>query len=338
METLNSAIVGCGAIYANHADAVINSKKAKLAAVCDIDKKKLAAAADKYKCKGYDDYTELLKDDNIQVIHICTPHYLHAPMAIEAMRKGKHVLTEKPMAISVEEAEKMINVSNETGMKLGVCFQNRYNTTSMKIYELLKTGNAGKIKGAKGWMTWYRDEEYYKGSNWRGTWEKEGGGVLINQSIHTLDLLNWFIGDIASLRANVDTRMLEGIIEVEDTADALLKTKDGTSALFYATNCYCINSPVEIEIICEKAVIRLSDSLIIKYNDGRKEEILNINKASGEKAYWGLSHSLLIEDFYDSILENREFLVNGYEGIKTIKIIKAIYESSKSKRFVETGL
>ncbi len=247
---IKAAIIGCGAIYQNHAGSIIESDKARLEAVCDIDATRLEAASRKYMCRAVADYREILDDPAINMVHICTPHYLHAPMAIEAMRKGKHVLTEKPMAISVEQAEEMIKVSSETGMRLGVCFQNRYNQMSRKILDIIRSGEAGGLKGAKGFVTWYRSEDYYRNSGWRGTWEKEGGGVLINQSIHTLDLLNWFAGgDIKSLKASVDTRRLEGVIEVEDTADAFMKTKTGAPVLFYATTGYCANSRVEMEIV-----------------------------------------------------------------------------------------
>lgn len=191
MKKLNSAIIGCGSIHTVHAEALVSSAHANLYAVCDIDEARASNSAEKYNCRAFSDYHEMLNDSNIDVVHICTPHYLHAPMAIAAMKSGKHVLCEKPIATSTGDAEEMIRVSRETGKKLGICFQNRYNTTSQKIKDTLVSGKAGKILGAKAFVTWHRDKSYYDSGEWRGTWEKEGGGVLImgdgdNYSIHGL--------------------------------------------------------------------------------------------------------------------------------------------------------
>lgn len=334
MDKMNSAIVGCGAIFSNHADAVAASDRAKLYAVCDRNVERARAASEKYGCRYYSDYQQLLRDEQVKVIHICTPHYLHAPMAIEAMRSGRHVLTEKPMAIRSHDAEEMIRVSKETGKILGVCFQNRYNSTSLKIKELLKSGETGGVMGVKATVTWHRDEKYYTESGWRGTWEKEGGGVLINQSIHTLDLLQWFMGEVDAIKGNVDIRLLENVIEVEDTADALIKFKNGTHALFFASNCYAANAPVEIELICEKAVIRLSEGLTVKYADGKTETYTEKDAATGAKAYWGSSHKALIDDFYDCLVEGKKFSVPGMQGITALKMIEAIYASSKNGEYI----
>lgn len=335
MSVLNAAIIGCGTIFEKHAEAVAGLEKARLYAVCDIDAEKAEKAAKQYGCRCFTDFCEMLEDDAINVVHICTPHYLHAPMAIKAMERGKHVLTEKPMAISVRDAGEMIRVSRKTDKTLGVCFQNRYNATSMKIREVLRSGKAGKILGAKAIVTWSRSGEYYTESGWRGTWEKEGGGVLINQSIHTLDLVQWFMGEIDGIKAHVDTRLLKGIIEVEDTADATITFKSGSSCIFFATNNYAVNSPVEIEIICENAVLKLRDILDISYSDGSEEHISEAEKAAGQKAYWGDSHKYLIGDFYEGLLKGKKFALDGEEGIVAIKMIDAIYRSSKTNDYVQ---
>jgi UDP-N-acetyl-2-amino-2-deoxyglucuronate dehydrogenase len=251
------------------------------------------------------------------------------------MQSGRNVFTEKPISISSSGAEEMIRVSAETGKKLGVCFQNRYNNTSVKLKELLDSGKLGRIIGAKAFVTWQRGEEYYASGDWRGTWDKEGGGVLINQSIHTLDLLQWLLGDIDKLKGTADTRLLGKVIEVEDTAEATIIFKNGATALFYATNCYVANSPVEIEIICEKAQIKLTGDLTINYNNGEVETISQIDVKTGKKAYWGSGHSIIINDYYMRLLNGKDIAVDGKQAIKTIKIIEAIYESSKMGKFVE---
>jgi UDP-N-acetyl-2-amino-2-deoxyglucuronate dehydrogenase len=335
MDTFKVGIIGCGALHSIHADTIIKNPKTKLVAVADIDENKAKETSIQYGCEYFTDYKELLKQENIDAVHICTPHYLHAPIAIEAMRAGKHVLSEKPMSISVSDAEELIKVSEQTGKRHGICFQNRYNTTSQRIKEVLASGKSGKILGGKAFVTWHRDENYYLSSDWKGTWEKEGGGVLINQAIHTLDLLQLFMGDIDSLKASIDTRLLQKFIEVEDTVDATIKFRNGATALFYATNCYCVDSPIEIELICENAKIKLAEELIISYNDGTTEHLSDVEKATGEKAYWGSSHEVLIEDFYNELQSGGKFKIDGEQGIKTIKIIQAIYESHKKGEYVE---
>ncbi|HEY5561686.1 MAG TPA: Gfo/Idh/MocA family oxidoreductase [Clostridiaceae bacterium] len=334
MKKLNSAIIGCGSISSLHIDAIVKSEKTNLYAVCDVDGDKALEVAGKYGCKSFLDYKEMLKDENIDVVHICTPHYLHAPMAIEAMKAGKHVLTEKPMAIATLDAEEMIKVSQSTGKQLGVCFQNRFNTTSQKIKEILDSGKVGKILGGMAFVTWHRDESYYNSGAWRGTWNQEGGGVLINQAIHTLDLLQWFMGDVSKIKATVDTRMLKDVIEVEDTAEATIIFRSGANALFYATNCYCIDAPVRIELVCEKAKIRLEEDLTIKYDNGEIEYFTDADKATGEKAYWGCGHKVLINDFYNKLLDGKDFDIDGKQGIKVVKLFNAIYKSNKVKEFV----
>jgi predicted dehydrogenase len=332
---LKVAIVGCGAISSNHADALTKDEHVNLVCVCDINKERAAKVADKYKCRYYTDYSRMLKNEEIDVVHICTPHYLHASMSIEAMKSGKHVLTEKPMAISVSDAQSMIRVSKETGKRLGVCFQNRYNATSVRIKETIESGEAGKVIGAKGLVTWHRDAAYYTNSGWRGSFKTEGGGVLINQSIHTLDLLQWFLGDIDKIKGSSDTRLLEDAIEVEDTAEATIKLCNGASAIFYATNCYAADSPVEIEILCEKAVLYLKDDLTIKYKNGESTYVTDADKATGEKSYWGSGHKLLINDFYTKLINGTKFSIDGEQGITAIKLIHAIYASEKKKQYVK---
>lgn len=334
MSKLRAAIIGCGAIHKTHAQAIIDNPNAELVSVVDIDAEKAEQSAKLYNCRYFTDYKDMLNDKEIDVVHLCTPHYLHAPMAIDSMLAGKHVLTEKPAAIKSSDVMRMAEVSKNTGKSLGVCFQNRFNNTSARIKEILSSGKAGKILGAKAMVTWKRDEEYYASGYWRGTWEMEGGGVLINQSIHTLDLLQWFCGDVVKIKGSYDTRLLKHVIEVEDTAEATLIFKNGSAGLFYATNCYAAHSPVEIEIICENALIKLSDNLTITYKSGETEHVSDSLSSVPGKSYWGSGHAVLIDEFYNCILEQRPFLIGPEEGVKTIKLIEGIYESAGTGEYV----
>lgn len=331
---LSTAIIGCGRIFSTHADALKKSTHTNLKAVVDIIEHRAAEMAKKYGCVYYTDYRELLKRNDIDVVHICTPHYLHYPMSIDALNSGKHVLLEKPMAINVEDAKEIIKTSKETGKKLGVCFQNRYNPTSVWIKQFIDSGKAGRIISCRAFLTWFRTEDYYNSAEWRGTWSMEGGGVLINQAIHIIDLIQWFIGEVDQLKAAIDTRLFKDTIEVEDTADITITFKNGARCLFFAANGYTMNAPPFLELHCEKAVIRLNDDIFVTYPDGREEFIKNPAKASGSNAYWGLSHEKLIEDFYSSLVAGKSFKIDGEEAIRAVEIVNAAYKSSRTGEFI----
>lgn len=336
MGKMGVSIIGCGTIYKNHGDALRNNDYCELVSVVDINEDRAIKASEHYGCKYHTDYLEMLKDDKVQIVHICTPHYLHGPMAIEAMKAGKHVLVEKPVSLNPEEGREVAKVAKETNRHLGVCFQNRYNPTSVKVMEIIGNSVLGKVKGIKGIVTWYRDEPYYSNSPWRGKWSTEGGGVLINQSIHTLDLLQWFGGKIEKVLGNVDIRTLNNVIEVEDTADATLFFENGARGIFYATNCFTTNSAVEVDIHLEQGSLRISDNeLTLTLNGNRETIAVDLNSDTGEKSYWGKSHDDLIKSFHKAVAENN---FNGYisasEATKSLEIIEKIYQSSKERKSI----
>jgi predicted dehydrogenase len=333
MERLGAAVIGCGAISPLHANAIAELDGVTLVAVVDKDKNKAEQAAAAYGCEVLTDYRSILDRTDIQVVHVCVPHHLHAEIAIACLKAGKHVLSEKPMAESLAAAERMLAVAEQSVGQLGITFQNRYNDTSLRIKEILDSGSLGKLICMKGAVTWYRDSQYYTSSDWRGRWASEGGGVLINQTIHTLDLLQWFGGKITSVKGSVTTDVLEQVIEVEDTAHACFDFESGARGLFYATNAYLVNSPVELELVFEQGILTQRRDNLYLYQDGQ-ETLLTEPAASagGAKSYWGSSHVRLIADFYKHIREGRPFWINGAEGLKALEMIFAIYRSSDSRR------
>lgn len=324
MKKTGAAIIGCGNIFPIHADAVSEGMDQQLQMVIDIDERKAEAAAKKYDCHYDTDYLNLLQNRDIEVVHLCTPHYLHGSMANSLMQAGKHVLTEKPMGMSLQQCRGMNAVARETQCYLGVCFQNRYHDTSMKMKTLIQSGEMGRILGARAFVTWFREESYYNCSAWRGTWDKEGGSLLMNQAIHTLDLLQWLLGDVADVRGTTSTHFLSEIIETEDTAEALLTFQSGARALFYASNAYTSNAPVYLEVLCEHGSMVLNGDLTVKWEDGRTETYRD-DPPSGYKSYWGTGHRKLIHDFYHCVNNQLPFPVNGNEGSKVIGIIERIY-------------
>ncbi|NLL69531.1 MAG: Gfo/Idh/MocA family oxidoreductase [Epulopiscium sp.] len=327
---MNAAIIGCGAIHEMHARAIMALPNANLKAVVDCNEERAKQAAEKYDCKAYVDYKEMLKDSEIDVVHLCTPHYLHGVMAIDAMGAGKHVLTEKPIAINIQQGEEMIKVSKETHRHLCVCFQTRYRNSSLKVKEILDSGKLGAIKGIKGILTWYRSEEYYTGSHWRGKFETEGGGVLINQAIHTLDLMQWFGGEVEAIKGHVDTRVFQDVIEVEDTADAQLYFKNGARGIFFATNGYSDNAPIQMEIHCEDGILRIEDESLFLIQNDEKKALAHNQPLEGAKGYWGNSHKKMIERFYRGIQNHDDSIyVTGEEGLKALQLIEVLNKSSR---------
>ena len=207
-------------------------------------------------------------------------------------------------------------------------FQNRFNQTSVKAREVLDSGMLGRIKGIKGIVTWYRDSSYYTESGWRDDRERAGGGVLITQALHTLDLMQWFCGEAERIKGYADTRCFRGVIEVEDTAEATIWFKNGARGIFYATVCFTDNSPVVIEIHCEKGFLTIWDGELYLARDGKRELLARDQLASGEKAYWGLSHEKLIKHFYKCILQDTADYISVPDAYVSVEMAMGIYESS----------
>lgn len=330
MNKLKSAIAGCGSIAPLHANSVEN-----LVAVCDPDSAKTA----KYPaCKAYASYEDMINAGGFDVLHICLPHYLHAPAAIYALRHKIHVLCEKPMAISVQECEDMNAAATENGVTLGVIFQNRYNAGSLLVKQNITSGKLGAVKS--GWLkvTWFRDENYYTQSGWRGKWQTEGGGVLINQSIHTFDLMNYFLANkLKYVNAAIFNRA-HPAIEVEDVAEGVICYENDVKISFYANTYHPYDSPIVLELICENGIVNITgDTTTITYNDGTKETVqpeTDTTLPKGAKSYWGISHSKQIAAFYAELAANKKPEISGAEALKTQKLICGIYESAKTgKRF-----
>ena len=324
----NACIVGYGAIGPVHAEAVSCAEGAALYAVCDNDADKLALCRQKYNVRVYGDYAEALADKDVDVIHICTPHYLHRDMAVQAMQAGKDVVLEKPAAMNTAEFAEIQAAQAETGRKVCLMLQNRTNTGIQTLKELAKDPALGKLIGIEGAMTWHRDAAYYQSGLWRGTWAQEGGGLLINQAVHLIDLFSYLGEGIQTVRANISTKYLDGVIEVEDTADALLGMPNGVRGCFYATNAYNGNKPFRIELQFENALFRYADNRLYKITDN-VEIIACDNMHMPGKRYWGAGHQCVISQFYHS-LENGGGYLSLKDGLNTMKALFAFYESAKA--------
>ena len=325
---MKAVIVGCGNIGAVHAESIRRLEGASLCAAADIRPERAASYAEKYGCRAYASLEEMLEKERPDVLHICTPHYLHVPMTAYALQRGIHVFCEKPPVISEEQLDALTRAAAEGPGRAGFCFQNRYNPGVLFIRELLASGRLGKIKGARGIVTWNRGEAYYTQSGWRGRLETEGGGALINQSIHTMDLLGVFLGKPVSVEAQTANHHLPGVIEVEDMMEAYIRYADA-AACFYATTAYTEDAPPLIELSCEKGIVRMEDpEVTIIWPDGRREHPETVRKQALGKSYWGSGHLDCIADFYRCLRTGERF-AQDLDGVRdTIRLMLAAYRSA----------
>lgn len=332
-----AAVIGCGDISTVHFEALSALENAELVAVCDTDPERLAAAAAAHGVPGYADYLDMLQEVRPDVVHVCTPHHLHASVAADCLERGVNVIVEKPLAHTLEEGQRLIEVAERSPARIGVCFQNRYNATSQAMHELLDGGTLGQVVGASATVMWHRDGSYYRNRPWRGTWAEGGGGLMMNQAIHTVDLLQWLVGDVAKVEGRASTRSLGGVIEVEDTAEFVAEHVNGARSVFYATLANAVNAPVTLDIVTEKATLSLRGDLTVSYADGTVEVIQERVAETGGRSYWGVSHQLLIADFYATLGEPGQFWINPAEAAKSLGIIKNIYAQSYPDMLEKVG-
>lgn len=328
---LKVGIIGCGNIFTMHSTSVAHLPCAELVGVCDVKKDRADAAAQKYNCKAYYDYKDLIKKELIDVVHICVPHYLHPIITRYALEQDVNVLCEKPMAIKMEDALYNVALAEKQNLKYGVIFQCRFNDSAKLVKETLLSGKLGKIISARVVLTWCKPDSYYSLSDWKGTWDKEGGGVIIDQAIHSLDLANWFIDDEPiSVQAHLSNRG-HSIMEVDDTGEGFIRYKNGATLSFWAMNNYGCDEPIEIRLYCEKGkAVMTYDNATITLDNGEvltaKTTTDGIEYENG-KDYWGFQHIREISDFYEAVLLDREPKISGKEALKIQKLICEIYKN-----------
>ena len=316
---MKTALVGLGSIGKVHAE-VLGELGIVPVAVCDTDVKKL----NNFQCeKKFIDYFEMLDKEHLDVVHICTPHYLHADMIIAALERDINVLCEKPLCIKEEDIKRIIESEKKSRAILGVCHQNRYNSENKFVKDYIKDKN---VLGAFGSMVWARTKEYYSSADWRGTWLKEGGGVLINQALHTLDLLIWFVGEPDNIYSSISNYSLQGVIEVEDTASIIASGK--ADFTFFATNASTVEFPVNISLKTDDEQIFICQQKVIV---GDKEYNFEKDSRIYGKCCYGSGHKGLFEDFYDKAKRGEKFWIDGKEASKVIKAILTAYKQNGYK-------
>lgn len=357
---LRFGIIGCGAIGPTHAGAIRQIADAELVAVADRDTNRAEEMARKFEVtRVYDSDRALLADPEIDAVCLCTPSGVHGEGAVAALEAGKHVIVEKPMEVSLEACDRMIAAEDATGKKLAVISQHRFDAATLLVKEAIDNGKIGRLVLADAQVKWWRTQGYYDSGDWRGTWALDGGGALMNQGVHTVDLLQWLAGGVQSLFAYTRTAAHERI-EVEDVAVAALTFENGAVGTLTATTAAYNGYPVRIDLYgTEGTAVLEGDRLrLLKLKDGEEyrseeaaEHALSVARggtasvqneattrltapsgapAAEPGAVWGDAHRAQIEDFIRAIRTGGKPLIDGREGKRPVEIILGVYRSSRS--------
>lgn len=337
-EKIGYAVVGLG-VGMSHVKAVLKSENAELVAVCDLRQERLDKAVElKPETLAYLDFDEMLKNPDIDIVSICVPSGLHAELAVKAMEAGKNVLVEKPIDITVDAAMKIEEARVRTGMKAGVIHQNRNNANMKPIKEAVDSGKIGKVFYGDFAVKWHRTQEYYnRDGGWRGTWEMDGGGSLMNQAVHTVDLMQWLMGDVESITSIA--KIYNHDINTEDFTASLITFKSGATAVFTSSTCIYPGLCTGIRVYGTKGSIEAdSDKLLTwKFVDAPEdEEAKMLADYAGNGAAAALDPNLCTGHF--SMVENMILAVKNdvdpqilpLEAIKSVRIVNAVYESART--------
>jgi UDP-N-acetyl-2-amino-2-deoxyglucuronate dehydrogenase len=324
-----AAVIGCGTISVVHFESIQAHPGSQLVAVCDTDPDTAASASARYGVPAFASHTELLAELRPDVVHIATPHDQHVQPAIDCLAAGVNVIMEKPIAHTMAEAERLVAAAEQPGApKIGVCFQNRYNVTSQTVAELLTSGELGRVIGASATVCWHRPPAYYEARPWRAQMARSGGGVLINQAIHSIDLLHWLLGEVTQVSGYAGRLAPNSVTGVEDTAQIVLDHASGARSVFFATNANATDSPVTLEIVTEAAELFIRRNLTVQYSDGKVKVVEERRAVSSGRAYWGVSHSQLIADFYARLDDPEPFWISPREAMKSLDILARVYAQS----------
>lgn len=342
------ALIGCGRIATNHIKAVVENNL-ELVAVCDIDFEKIEILLEKHNLNGnreikrYTDYKEMISNNSIELIGIATESGVHAEIAIYCIEHGINVIIEKPMAMSIEDANEIIKSSEERNVKVSVCHQNRFNLAIQETRRALENGRFGKLSHGTIHIRWNRNIEYYKQALWRGTWDSDGG-ALMNQCIHGIDLLRWMLGDEIDEVYGVTKRQFHKYLETEDLGVAIIKFKNGViGTIEGTTNVYPQNLEETLYLFGEKGTVKIGGKStnnidIWEFEDCKKED--EINKGLKEKTInvYGNGHCSLYADMIEAIITNRKPYVDANAGKNALEVVLAIYKSQKTGKIVKLPL
>src|SRR5215212_2580094 len=350
-ERLRFGILGCGVIGPHHARAIAGLEGAELVAVADHGLDPAEELAGVYGCGSYASLAEMLSNEDLDAVCICTPSGMHADDAIAALEAGKHVVIEKPVDVTLKAVDRLIEVHRATGGRVAVISQHRFDASTRAVYEAVTSGEFGRLTSGSAELRWWRSQSYYDSGGWRGTWELDGGGVLINQAIHSIDLLQWLMGPVLEVTAYTGLLAHERI-EVEDTAVAILKFACGALGTIVATTASYPGLTARIAVHGDRGSAIIDDDELVyfhaagegkeggAYGAGRGENeaeqiMARYGGASGPGAgsdpgSLSMAHRDQIRDFVEAVREGREPSINLEEGRRPLAIIQALYESART--------
>lgn len=335
------AIIGTGAIASIHAKAIDAIPNAKLLGVFNRTKEKAIAFAKEYDCIAYDSIEELLESNDVDIVCICTASGLHRDPAMKAIEAGKHCLIEKPLEVTLEKSDEIINAASEKGVKVAVIYPTRFYPASQQIRKALDDNRFGNLVLGSAYVKWSRDEKYYASADWRGTWEFDGGGALMNQAIHSVDILQWYMGPVESVQA-ITANVRHKNIEVEDTAVAILKFKNGAVGTIECSTAVFPGSFKRIEVMGTKGSAVIEENSLSQWQfseDTEADAEIRKTYSGGGPSQGGVAnpmdigfygHQKQIEDLMEAISEDRTPLVDGIEGRKSVEIVRAVYDSART--------
>lgn len=342
------ALIGCGRIATNHVKAVLNNKL-EFVAVCDVIPEHMEELLSKHELqndvsiKRYEDYKKLIDENELDLVGIATESGIHAEIALYCIEHGVNVIIEKPMAMSIEDANKIIKLSEEKGVKVSACHQNRFNIAVQEMRKALESGRFGKLSHGSIHVRWNRNQNYYTQAPWRGTWAQDGG-ALMNQCIHGIDLLRWMLGNEIEEVYGVTRQQFHHYLEAEDIGMAVVKFKNGAVATIEGTtNVYPQNLEETLYLFGENGTVKLGGKStnnidVWNFADETDEDQVNKGLEEATSNVYGNGHTSLYADVMDAIVNDRAPYVDAYAGKNALELVLAIYKSQKEGKAVKLPL
>jgi len=324
-----------------HAQAIAAIPDAQLVGCFNHNHERAASFANEFGCQAYSNLSDLLANPDIHVVTICTPSGAHLDPALAAAQAGKHLLVEKPLEITLERCDAMISACEAAGTLLGAILPSRFSPANVALKRAIEAGRFGRLTLGDTYVKWWRTQEYYDGGGWRGTWALDGGGAFMNQAIHNVDLLYWFMGDVQEVCGLTSTLAHERI-EVEDVGNAIVRFKNGALGTLEASTSVFpgLLKKTEIHGTTGSAIVEQDSIILWDFQTPLPEDAVLLEKygtgnevtggAADPKAISFIGHQRQFEDFIAAIREGRQPVINGHEGRKSVELILAIYESSRT--------
>ncbi len=343
---LRCAVIGCGVIAPLHIESFQRRPAVAVKWLCDVVESKARDLAGKYAVPHVTgDYHVVLADPEVDCVSICTPHHTHVPLSIAALSAGKHVLCEKPLATRVEDLDALVEaVHDHPDLVFSGVFQHRFDRVYQYARRLVQEGAFGTLLTAHLTMQCLRTAGYYQADAWRGTWAEEGGSLMINQSIHFVDALNWIMGGVEAVCASYDNRTHQGLIETEDTLAATLRFKNGALGSITATSSSFLNWEPTFAFYGTQGALEIRDGKVTRadFSDGAISQRILQELADGDEArpvgvgkvYYGPSHISQVSDFVDAIREQRPPFIPVEAARTAVDIILGMYRSAREKAWV----